>query len=76
MPAMTLAIPEDLHSIIKKHNHVKWSEIARRAMWDYAKKLELLDNLTADSELTEDDVMKMDKVIKKALSKRHKGKGS
>ena len=71
MPTMTLAISEDLQVLIKKHNEIKWSEIARRAMWDYAKKLELLDQLTANSELTEDDVMELDKVIKKALSKHY-----
>ena len=71
MPTMTLAIPEDLQALIKKHSEIKWSEIARRAMWDYAKKLELMDQLTANSELTEDDVMELDKVIKKALSKHY-----
>lgn len=76
MPTMTLSVPMDLHEIIKKHNQIKWSEIARRAMWDYAKKLELLDTLTADSELTEKDVMELDKVIKKSLAKHYQGKNS
>ena len=71
MPTMTLSVPEDLYVIIKKHNQIKWSEIARRAMWDYAKKMELLDQLTADSELTEKDVMELDKIIKKALTKHY-----
>jgi len=68
---MTLSVPQDLYTIIKKHNQIKWSEIARRAMWDYAKKMELLDQLTADSKLTEKDVMELDKVIKKALTKHY-----
>ena len=32
MTNMTLAIPEDLHSIMKKHSDVKWSEVARQAI--------------------------------------------
>ena len=69
---MTLSVPADLYAIIKKHNQIKWSEIARRAMWDYAKKLELLDKLTANSKLTEEDVIELDKMIKKALSKHYR----
>ena len=76
LPTMTLSVPQDLYTIIKKHNQIKWSEIARRAMWDYAKKMELLDQLTADSKLTEKDVMELDKVIKKALTKRYLEKDS
>ena len=71
LPTMTLSVPQDLYTIIKKHNQIKWSEIARRAMWDYAKKMELLDQLTADSKLTEKDVLELDKVIKKALTKHY-----
>lgn len=73
MPTMTLAVTEDLYDIIKRHNEVKWSEIARRAMWEYAKKLELLDRLTEKSELTESDVMEIDKSIKKSLAKHYTG---
>ena len=39
MTNMTLAIPEDLHSIMKKHSDVKWSEVARQAIWEKAKKI-------------------------------------
>ncbi|MDP7494486.1 MAG: hypothetical protein QGG26_16100 [Candidatus Undinarchaeales archaeon] len=71
MPTMTLSVPEDLQVLIKKHNHIKWSEIARRAMWDYARKMEILDQLTANSELTDEDVHELDKVLKAALSKHY-----
>ena len=72
MPSMTLSIPEDLHQLIKEHNEVRWSEIARRAMWDYAKKLELLEKLTENSELTEADVKELERKLKKAVHKHHK----
>ena len=69
---MTLSIPEDLHQLIKKHNEIRWSEIARRAMWDYAKKLEILDAIASKSELTEKDVMELDKKVKKAIFEHYK----
>ena len=68
---MTLSVTQDLYDLIKKHNEVKWSEIARRAMWEYARKLELLDKLTEKSTLSEKDVMEIDKSIKKSLAKHY-----
>ncbi|UCE36706.1 MAG: hypothetical protein JSW00_14495 [Thermoplasmata archaeon] len=72
MPSMTLSIPEDLHSFIKRHNEIRWSEIARRAMWDYAKRLEILDRIAEKSKLTEKDVEELDRMIKKAVHKHYR----
>jgi len=71
MTSMTLAIPEDLHALVRLHPEVSWSAVAREAMWAYARKLDLLDQLTAGSELTEADVEELGKEIKKAIRRRH-----
>ena len=71
MPNMTISVPDDLYEIMKKHREIKWSEIARRAMWEYAKKLELLDILLENSELTDEDVSELAKKIKKGIAERH-----
>lgn len=71
MTSMTLAIPEDLHALVRRHPEVSWSAVAREAMWAYARKLDLLDQLTAGSELTEADVEELGKEIKKAIRRRH-----
>lgn len=71
MPTMTLSVPNDLYDIIKSHKEIKWSEIARRAMWEYAMKLNLLDKILDKSEFTEKDAMEMDKIIKKSLRKHY-----
>ena len=70
MPNMTLSIPDDLHSIVKQHTEIKWSEIARRAMWDQARKLALMDEIAKKSRLTEKDVNELDHKIKAGLFKR------
>lgn len=72
MANITLAVPEDLHRIIKAHREIRWSEIARQAMWDYAQKLELMDRMTKNSKLTEVDVKTLDVKIKKALARHYK----
>ena len=71
MPNMTLSLPKDVYKIVKEHREIRWSEIARRAIAEYANKLALLDALTANSELTEEDVMKLDEKIKKGIFKAH-----
>jgi hypothetical protein len=68
---MTLAIPEELHNIMKKHRQVKWSEIARQALQSYAKRLELMDKILAKSELTEEDAERIGHKIKYAIAKKH-----
>ncbi|MEW5937195.1 MAG: hypothetical protein AB1665_05180 [Candidatus Thermoplasmatota archaeon] len=71
---MTLSLPEDVYRIVKEHGEVRWSEIARRAIADYAKRLALLDALTANSELTEKDIMELDEKIKAGILRHYKGK--
>lgn len=71
MVNMTLAIPDNLNSLIKKHNEVKWSEIARRAMLEHAKRLELMDKLVSKSKLTEKDIKEIGNKIKIGIAKRH-----
>ena len=71
MPNLTLAIPEELQKIVKEHNEVNWSEVARRAMWEHANKLEIMDRLVKDSKLTERDVKEIDAKIKAGLRRRY-----
>ncbi len=72
MTNMTLAVPEDLHQIMKKRTEIKWSEIARQALWDHARKLEVMDKLLAKSVLTEEDAERIGHKIKHEIAKRHR----
>jgi hypothetical protein len=76
MPNMTLSIPEDVYKIVKAHNEVRWSEIARRAIEDYAKKIALLNAMTQESDLTQEDIMALDNKVKGGIQKHYKGKES
>ncbi len=71
MTNMTLAVPEDLHRIMEKHKDIRWTEVARQAMWGKARKLELIDKLLAKSELTEQDAEEIGHKIKRDIAKRH-----
>ena len=71
MTNMTLVIPEDLKKIMEKHNEVKWSEVARRAMWEHARHLELMDKLVSKSKLTDKEALDIGRKIKKEVARRH-----
>jgi hypothetical protein len=74
MPNMTLALPEDVYKIMKEHTEIRWSEIARRAITEYAKKLAMLNALTSESELTEEDIMELDEKVKEGIYEHYKRK--
>ena len=71
MATMTLSVPDDLYTVIKHHNEVKWSVIARNAMWEYARKVQILDSILAKSELTEMDADEIASLVKKSIRKHH-----
>ncbi|MEK6953964.1 MAG: hypothetical protein AABX01_03080 [Candidatus Micrarchaeota archaeon] len=70
MVNMTLAIPDDLDKLIRRHSEIKWTEVARRAIKEKATELELLETLAEKSKLTEKDVDELSKVIKHNLAKK------
>ena len=51
MTNMTLAVPEDLHIIMRKHKEIRWSEVAREALWNQAKKLDFENAATLRDEI-------------------------
>jgi hypothetical protein len=68
---VTFAVPKELHEIMRRHPEIKWSEIARRAMWEYARKLELLERITMESKLSEEDVLRLDEKVKAGLRRKY-----
>ncbi len=57
--------------MMQKHKEVKWSEVARQALWQHAKKIELLDKLLSKSKFTEEDALDIGRKIKLSVAKRH-----
>lgn len=84
MANLTIALPDEIYSIMKKHSEIRWSDIAKQAFEQYInrlKKMEQLeheelmnkyDQMLENSKLTEEDVMDLDVKVKKGLSKRIK----
>lgn len=73
MVNVTFAVPEELHEIMRRHPEIKWSEIARKAMWEYARKLELMERIVSKSQLSEKDVFELDEKVKAGLRSKYEG---
>jgi hypothetical protein len=71
MTNMTLALPSELHAIMKQHKEIKWSEVARDALWEQARRLELMDKILSKSKLTEEGALALGRKINTSLSRRH-----
>lgn len=56
MPTITVNVDDDLKERMEKHPEINWSEITRQAIREKIEKLDLLDELTINSELTDEDV--------------------
>jgi hypothetical protein len=65
-----------VYMIVKNHKEIRWSEIARRAIEDYAKKIEFLNTMTAQSDLSEEDIMTLDTKVKSGIHQHYGNKAS
>ena len=72
MPNMTLAIPEELKRKMDQFKEINLSEVARQAIQEKTALLEKINQMLSKSELTEADVMKYSRQIKKNVWKKHK----
>ncbi|MFH1916298.1 MAG: hypothetical protein ABIJ21_03465 [Nanoarchaeota archaeon] len=70
MPNVTLAIPEDLHSKMKNHSEIRWSEVVRKSISEKIADLEMMDKLTRKSKMTHKDADAIAERIDSAVAKK------
>ncbi|WP_338739044.1 hypothetical protein [Haloplanus salilacus] len=56
MPSITVNVDDDLKDRMEEHPEINWSEVTRQAIEEKIDALEVMDELTSGSELTESDV--------------------
>ena len=70
MPTITVNVDDDLKKRMEKHPEINWSEVTRQAIEEKIETLEVMDELTSESELTERDVQDIAKKINESGRKR------
>ena len=56
MPTITVNVDDDLKERMEDHPEINWSEVTRQAIREKVEVLDVTDELTSDSGLTEGDV--------------------
>jgi predicted CopG family antitoxin len=70
MPNLTISIPEELRKELSEFKVMNWSEVAREAFEKKIVQLKILESFSKDSELTQEDALRLGKKVNEALSKR------
>ncbi len=67
MTDLTVSLPEDLNSVMRRHASIDWAGIAGDAIRKAAAEIELLESIASGSTLTEEDAMVLGKKVKKGM---------
>jgi len=71
---VTLSVPSGLKIEMDSFKEINWSEVMRSILSEKVRRLEImrkLDELTAGSKLTEEDVRLVSAKIKQGIARRH-----
>lgn len=71
MSKVSVQIPDEVSKIMAQRPEVNWNKVISNTLWNYAKKIKLLDSLTFKSALTDKDVEAIDHAIKADLLKKY-----
>ena len=71
MVNMTLAVPKELKQDMDDFPEINWSEVARAAFKRKIDALRIIKEFTSESELTEQESIKLGRKVNKALRKRY-----
>ncbi len=66
-------LSEDLENRMKKFSDVNWSNVARKAIEERLEKLAFLKFFASESEMTEEESVKLGKELNKRLADWYKG---
>jgi len=70
MPSITVNVDDDLKERMENHPEINWSEVTRQAIQEKIETLEVMDELTSESDLTESDVQEIARKVNKSGRKR------
>jgi predicted CopG family antitoxin len=70
MPSITVNVDDDLKERMERHPEINWSEVTRQAIQKKIETLEVMAELTNESDLTESDVQEIADKINESGRKR------
>ena len=70
MPSITVNVDDDLKERMEEHPEINWSEVTRQAIQEKVETLDVMDELTSKSEITESDVAEIADKINESARQR------
>jgi predicted transcriptional regulator len=70
MPSITVNVDDELKERMENHPEINWSEVTRQAIQEKIETLEVMAELTSESELSERDVQEIADKINESGRKR------
>ena len=70
MPSITVNVDDDLKERMEEHPEINWSEVTRQAIQEKIETLDVMDELTSKSDLTESDVAEIADKINESARQR------
>jgi len=70
MTNITLSIPDELKKRLQKHDEVNWSAVIRRALQEYLRKLQIVEEIASKSKFTEADAEEIADKINLSAAKK------
>ena len=68
---LVLDVPVELKAILERHRDIPWSRVAEKALWQYARKVQLADRLASRSKLTPETAASIGRAVKASLRRRY-----
>lgn len=64
-------VPIELKAILKRHPEIDWEHVAEKALWSYALKVQVADQIASQSSLTETRAEVIGREVKTGLRRRY-----
>jgi hypothetical protein len=71
MSKLTIEIPAELKAVLDRYPEVQWEQVAEKALWGFARKVRLADQLAARSKLDAKGAEAIGRSLKAGLRRRY-----
>lgn len=71
MSKLTIEIPAELKEVLDRYPEVQWEHVAEKALWGFARKVRLADQLAARSKLGSKGADAIGRALKAGIRRRY-----
>lgn len=68
---VSVRVSKDTKEEMEKYKEINWSEVIRKALNEYLKKIREIEALAQSLELEEEDLEEIKKKVKQGIAKKH-----